>query len=124
VSSILIKMDCSSLVNRDLSPGTRVEGIIRVVTPATYLWKHVKLERGLQWAKYPRQGVERFYISDDLGHGIDGGALLATTVGGAVCVLKFFFPKAQDDDMQTKAERELKLWHRIYTEYKEYSMSA
>lgn len=120
VSSILIKIDCSSLVNRDLSPGSRVEGIIRVVTPATYLWKHVKLERGLQWDKYPRQGAKRFYIWDDLGHGIDGCALLATTVGGAVCVLKFFFPKAQDDDMQTKAERELKLWHRIYPEYKEY----
>ena len=61
VSSILIKMDRSSLVNRDLSPGTRVEGIIRVVTPTTYLWKHVKLERGLQWDKYLcRGGVGRF----------------------------------------------------------------
>jgi hypothetical protein len=56
VSSILIKMDLSSLVNRDLSPGTRVEGIIRVVTPTTYLWKHVKLEQGLQWDKYLCQG--------------------------------------------------------------------
>jgi len=56
VSSILIKMDRSSLVNRDLSPGTRVEGIIRVVTPTTYLWKHVKLEQGLQWDKYLCQG--------------------------------------------------------------------
>jgi hypothetical protein len=72
---MLIKMERSSLVNRDLSPGTRVEGIIRVVTPTTYLWKHVTLEQGLQWDKYRRQGVGRFYIWDDLGHGMDGRAL-------------------------------------------------
>jgi hypothetical protein len=98
-SSILIKMDRSSLVNRELSPGSRVEGIIRVVTPTTYLWKHVMLERGLQWAKYPRQGVGRVYIWDDLGHGMDGRPLLASTAGGAVCVLKFFFPKAKEDEV-------------------------
>jgi hypothetical protein len=120
VSSILTKMDRSSVVPRDLSPGTRVEGIIRVVTPTTYLWKHVKHEQGLQWDKYPRQGVERFYIWDDLGHGIDGRALLASTAGGAVCVLKFFFLKAHEDDMRIKAERELQLWHCIYPEYKEH----
>jgi hypothetical protein len=51
VSSILIKMDRSSLVNRDLSPGTRVQGIIRVVTPTTCLWTHVTLKQGLQWDK-------------------------------------------------------------------------
>jgi hypothetical protein len=118
VSSILIKMYRSSLVNRDLSPGTPVEGIIRVVTPTSYLWKNVKLERGLQWDKYPRQGVGRFYIWDDLGHGMDGRALLASTAGGAVCVLKFFFSKAKEDDMQTKAERERQRWHCIYPEYK------
>jgi hypothetical protein len=80
----------------------------------------VKLERGLQWDKYPRQGVESFYIWDNLGYGIDGRALLASTAGGAVCVLKFFFPEPQEDDMQTKAERELELWHCIYPDYKEH----
>ena len=80
----------------------------------------MNLEQGLQWDKYPRQGVGRFYIWDDLGHGMDGRALLASTAGGAVCVLKFFFPKAKEDDMQTKAERELWWWHCIYPEYKKH----
>jgi RIO-like serine/threonine protein kinase len=46
--------------------------------------------------------------------------VLASTAGGAVCVLKFFFSKAKEDDTQTKAERELKLWDCIYPEYKEH----
>jgi hypothetical protein len=120
VSSILTKMDRSSLVPRDLSRCTRVEGIIRVITTTTYLWKHVTLEQGLQWDKYPRQGVKHFYIWDDLGHGIDGRALLASTAGGAVCVLKFFFLKEQEDAMKIKADKELQLWHRIYPEYKKH----
>jgi hypothetical protein len=65
------------------------------------------------------RGIERFYIWDDLGHGIDGHALLATMAGGTVCVLKFFFPKVQDVDIQMKVWWGLKLWHCIYPEYKE-----
>jgi hypothetical protein len=117
VCSVLVKMDRAAMEPRDLSPETRVEGIVRVLTAGTYLWKHVTLEQGLKWSSYPRSNVQRFYVWDDLGRGIDGRALLASSVGGAVCVLKFFFPKAADDAAESRAYKEFDLWHKVYPEY-------
>jgi hypothetical protein len=44
VYCVLMKMDRAEMKPRDLSPQTHVEGIVRVLTADTYLWKHVTLE--------------------------------------------------------------------------------
>ena len=69
---------------------------------------------GLRWDRVPTARATQFYVWDDLGHGIDGRALLVSSRSGAVAVLKFFFD-AQNG--AANAGRECAWWHEVYPRF-------
>jgi hypothetical protein len=124
VYTVLKKMSLAKVTRPTLEIATKLSRIVRVLEVNTHVWKHVTLTDGLRWDVYPRSGTKRFYIWDDLGHGAEGRALLASSAGGAVCVLKFFFRRVSSGKTvdvaaaaaaaDAAAAKERAMWHSSY----------
>jgi len=107
LASVLTKMCHAKIVPPTLEG--RLDRVVRVFNQEAFLWEQVHLPKGLVWDMCPAASTTRFLIWDDLGRGRDGRALLASSSGGCVCVLKFFFGERVVDT-------EYAMWHRAYAD--------